>query len=112
MVQIKMSTWGKEDELMKNINKEELWCSYCKKARHTKEPCWKLHGKPQGLNWGGGVKGRQQHEQANFVNGEGSLQGTGSSNNRELGEFNEEVIKRLRKLLGSLEKPIGMCSFA
>ena len=57
-------------------------------------------------------KTTRSHEQANFVNGEGSLQGTRSSNNRELGEFNKEVIKRLRKLLGSLEKPIGMCSFA
>ncbi|KAA8537193.1 hypothetical protein F0562_029675 [Nyssa sinensis] len=27
------------------INKEDLWCNYCKKPRHTKEMCWKLKGK-------------------------------------------------------------------
>lgn len=24
---------------------DENWCTYCKKPRHTKEQCWKLHGK-------------------------------------------------------------------
>ena len=65
-------------ESMKNFNKEEPWCSYCKKA---------CHDKPQGLNWGGGVKGWQQCGQANFVNGDGPPQGTKSSINGELGEF-------------------------
>ncbi|KAA8541451.1 hypothetical protein F0562_025414 [Nyssa sinensis] len=27
-------------------NREGVWCTYCKKARHTKDTCWKLHGKP------------------------------------------------------------------
>ncbi|XP_059631282.1 uncharacterized protein LOC132273860 [Cornus florida] len=25
------------------------WCEHCKKPWHTKETCWKLHGKP--VNW-------------------------------------------------------------
>ena len=25
---------------------EEVWCTYCNKPRHTREKCWKLHGKP------------------------------------------------------------------
>ena len=28
-------------------NKDNLWCTHCKKSRHTKEKCWKLHDKPQ-----------------------------------------------------------------
>ncbi|RVW77005.1 hypothetical protein CK203_036884 [Vitis vinifera] len=24
-------------------NKDNLWCTYCKKPRHTKEKCWKLN---------------------------------------------------------------------
>ena len=28
-------------------NKDGLWCSYCEKPRHTKENCFKLHGKEQ-----------------------------------------------------------------
>ena len=26
-------------------NKDNFWCNYCKKPRHTKEMCWKLKGK-------------------------------------------------------------------
>ena len=34
----------------KNEKKTERpWCNHCKKASHTRETCWKLHGKPQ--NW-------------------------------------------------------------
>ena len=28
-------------------NRENLFCTHCKKQGHTKEKCWKLHGKPQ-----------------------------------------------------------------
>lgn len=27
----------------------QLWCDHCQKPHHTKENCWKLHGKP--ANW-------------------------------------------------------------
>nr|XP_033508712.1 uncharacterized protein LOC117273628 [Nicotiana tomentosiformis] len=27
-------------------DKDHLHCDYCGKPRHTKETCWKLHGKP------------------------------------------------------------------
>ena len=26
--------------------KPRVWCDYCNKPRHTREACWKLHGKP------------------------------------------------------------------
>ncbi|KAL5813378.1 hypothetical protein ACOSQ3_024138 [Xanthoceras sorbifolium] len=29
-----------------NANPSNLWCTYYKKPRHTKDRCWKLHGKP------------------------------------------------------------------
>lgn len=28
-------------------DKDDLWCDYCKKPRHTREKCSKQHGKPQ-----------------------------------------------------------------
>ena len=33
-------------------NKDDLVCSYCKKPRHTREKCWKLHGKPTNMEYG------------------------------------------------------------
>ncbi|RVW23401.1 hypothetical protein CK203_098189 [Vitis vinifera] len=39
-------------------NKDNLWCTFCKKPRHTKEKCWKLNGKPPSCEWGN--RGGQQ----------------------------------------------------
>ncbi|RVX07585.1 hypothetical protein CK203_025234 [Vitis vinifera] len=27
-------------------DKLRVWCDHCNKSRHTRETCWKLHGKP------------------------------------------------------------------
>ncbi|KAL5538955.1 hypothetical protein UlMin_042994 [Ulmus minor] len=32
--------------LKKNTDDKARWCDYCNKPRHTREICWKLHGKP------------------------------------------------------------------
>ena len=34
----------------RKIQKEEQFCNYCKKTGHTKEICWKLHGRPLSRN--------------------------------------------------------------
>jgi len=31
---------------------EEVWCTYYNKPYHTREMCWKLHGKPSSQEWG------------------------------------------------------------
>ena len=31
--------------------KDGLWCTYCNKASHTREKCWKLHGKSLSREW-------------------------------------------------------------
>ncbi|RVW28654.1 hypothetical protein CK203_081359 [Vitis vinifera] len=46
-------------------NKDNLWCTYCKKPRHTKEKCWKLNGKPSSREWGN--HGWQQRPQAHLA---------------------------------------------
>ncbi|RDX72978.1 hypothetical protein CR513_47469, partial [Mucuna pruriens] len=33
-------------------NKDNLWCTYCNKPRHTKDKRWKLNGKPPSKEWG------------------------------------------------------------
>ncbi|XP_043817131.1 uncharacterized protein LOC110624504 isoform X9 [Manihot esculenta] len=54
-----------QTDLSKPFNKDSLWCTWCKKPRHTKEKCWKLHGKPQSMTktcskQGGRSKGQRQ----------------------------------------------------
>ena len=44
-------------------NRDNVWCTYCKKPRYTKEMCWKLHGKAHGINCANGFKGGQQRSQ-------------------------------------------------
>ena len=52
-------------------NKDDLWCSYCKKPRQTKENCFKLHGKEQVLSRLGTFKGIP-NGQANLTNQDNS----------------------------------------
>ena len=41
---------GRDNQWKKN--KDNLWCTYCKKSRHTKVKCWKLNDKPPSREWG------------------------------------------------------------
>ncbi|XP_074346526.1 uncharacterized protein LOC141685315 [Apium graveolens] len=36
--------------------KPRIWCDHCNKPHHTRETCWKVHGKP--TNWKGSHEGR------------------------------------------------------
>ncbi|XP_028774894.1 uncharacterized protein LOC114731805 isoform X2 [Neltuma alba] len=40
--------------------KGDKWCEHCNKRGHTKEICWKLHGKPSNLN------SRQRNERKSY----------------------------------------------
>ncbi|RVW96856.1 Retrovirus-related Pol polyprotein from transposon RE1 [Vitis vinifera] len=51
---------GKKDD------KDSLWCNHCQKPRHTRDNCWKIHGRPANLpqnfgkarGWNKGGEGR------------------------------------------------------
>ena len=47
---------GKLGAQTKNLGREGQWCSYCKKPRHTRDTCFKLHGKGVVLSKIGGLK--------------------------------------------------------
>ncbi|KAF5450350.1 hypothetical protein F2P56_030710 [Juglans regia] len=58
-------------------DKPRVWCDYCNKPRHTRETCWKLHGKP--ANWKSSKSGtsgsnyiapRVNEAKANFLSAE------------------------------------------
>nr|XP_048321070.1 uncharacterized protein LOC112492768 [Ziziphus jujuba var. spinosa] len=85
-------------------NKDTLWCNYCKKPRHTKEMCWKLHGKSPSREWG--KRWGQQRPQAHMT------EQPKSEENSAIGGLNSEELEKLRGLLGSLDKPSGTCSLA
>ena len=77
-------------EIMKNnrlrsTHIDNLWCNYCKKKGHIKENCWKLHGKPLGIGWGGGYKGNQLKGQAHLTSVE---EPSHEANNIEANRFN------------------------
>ncbi|XP_043809433.1 uncharacterized protein LOC122722509 [Manihot esculenta] len=57
--------------------KDQLHCDYCGKPRHTKETCWKLHGRP--------------------TRGRGGKRGT-SRNQANLAETVEEPLRRQQRL--------------
>lgn len=87
----------------KQNSRDSLFCTYCKKRRHTKENCWKLHGRPN--NQSGHDKG-----QAHVVNSQPS---NVVEVQNSISEFNKEEIEKLKTFLETLEKPsssTGICS--
>ncbi|KAL6334484.1 hypothetical protein AAG906_016029 [Vitis piasezkii] len=57
-------------------NKDNVWCTYCKKPRHTKETCWKLH-----------------------ADANNSVEEQSKYSSTELEELNQEDIDKLKKIL-------------
>ena len=107
---------GKDDqprnlrrENQRRENRDTLWCTYCKKPRHTKETCWKLNGKPPSSEWG--THGRQKKPQAHLTEQSKTDEGSDSKGFKrdEIG-FRKDEIEKLRSLLNSLEKPSGASS--
>ncbi|GFZ01178.1 hypothetical protein Acr_14g0008130 [Actinidia rufa] len=80
---------GRENQLKEN--KDNLWCTYCKKPRHTREKCWKLNGKPSSREWGNHWGQRPQAHLAEQPKLE---------ENSAKGGFNSEEIEKLKKPLG------------
>ncbi|RVW30585.1 hypothetical protein CK203_086063 [Vitis vinifera] len=99
------------NEGKKTSEKDSLWCSYCKKNRHTRETCWKLHGKPLNFFKGNGGKGVNSgyKSQANLAEIGGKQQ---EENFGQEMELNKEEIDKLKRFISKLEKPEGHSYFA
>ena len=63
-----------------------VWCDHCNKPQHTREPCWKLHGKP--TNWKSSKQGERN-----------SLLDTLNANVGDSNLFSKEQIDQILKLL-------------
>jgi len=91
----------------KAVDRDSLWCTYCKKPRHTIEKCWKLHGRPPN----GGPSRSQGQGQVYMASSHQLLEQKGLDAGEAL-ELNRAEIKRLRNFLRSLDKKVekGSCS--
>ncbi|KAL5565961.1 hypothetical protein UlMin_029125 [Ulmus minor] len=71
------------------------WCEHCKKPGHTKETCWKIHGKP--ADWKPNRARNDWEPRANAA--------ATSGNNADTSPFTREQIEALQKLLGQVSIP-------
>lgn len=88
---------GKNDQF-KAQNRGDLWCTYCKKPRHTKEKCWKLHGKPPSHEWGQKGAPPQGKGQAHVA-----VDVTQEEAKQEPASLNQEEVERVRSFFSNLE---------
>ncbi|TXG69702.1 hypothetical protein EZV62_004637 [Acer yangbiense] len=103
----------------KGSNKDSIWCTYCKKQWHSRDRCWKFHGKPSNAQNSSQITSRNWAMKGSQGVGQGQAhmtlaQSGGGDSSQERAEFNREDIEKLRNLLGTLEKSTGSgtCSFA
>lgn len=93
---------NKRPDPIKTMGNEGLWCSFCKKPRHTRENCFKLHGRMQVLS-----RAKRQPQVQMTSEGEAAPMDQYKPVSEEI--FNKEV-GRIRVLLDSLSKSSDMCS--
>ena len=75
--------------------KPQIWCDFCHKPRHTRDNCWKIHGKP--ANWKSN-KPSDKPNQASYAN------------EVEKSPFSKEQMDHLLKLLKSNSLSSTPCS--
>nr|KYP41699.1 hypothetical protein KK1_036913 [Cajanus cajan] len=89
------------------------YCSYCRRSRHTKETCFKLHGRNNVLERMGNYKGSAQR----WANHTTSKQeATNQSSTSPLPDFDmkayKEELKRLKAMVESMSKPSRSCTLS
>ncbi|KAJ8763466.1 hypothetical protein K2173_002349 [Erythroxylum novogranatense] len=91
-------------EQTKNIasDKDQLICDYCGKPRHSKETCWKLHGRPAR---GRGKRANSTRAQANVVETVESSKETVS-----VASLSSDEIQHFRQLLSQFNSSSGATS--
>lgn len=98
-------------------------CTLCKKPRHTKERCWKLHGKPPSQELGN--QGAQSYQQRPNWGAKPNQPGSqvyltefqppyseqkGNLEEQRKESFNHIEIEKIRGFVDSLDKPSSVCS--
>ncbi|RVX19263.1 Retrovirus-related Pol polyprotein from transposon RE1 [Vitis vinifera] len=84
--------------------RKKPWCDHCKKPWHTKETCWKIHGKPQNFKKKNESDGRAFQTM--------SADSQGPQINSEKPNFTNEQLSHLYKLFQSPQFSNPSCSLA
>ena len=77
----------------RRAKKGNLWCDFCQKTNHTRETCWKIHGKPPNQNNRENQRQPRQFQKESRAY-QSSIDHTGGSLN-----LTKEQLERLYKLL-------------
>lgn len=114
---------GSSQPIRNKSGREGQWCTFCNKPRHTKETCFKLHGKEAVLNKLGGFKnirtqGPPQNYPQSYLSNkeqEGEVEkeerpsvGTGM----DFSQLNKEEFYKLKEFLKTIQDGGGSCSMA
>ncbi|KAJ9556713.1 hypothetical protein OSB04_011327, partial [Centaurea solstitialis] len=91
----------RKNDQHKAQNRDGLWCTYCKKARHTKENCWKIHGKPPSQEWGQKGTSIRDKGQAHVVID------PNQESKQETTNLNHEEVEKLRSFFITMERSLG-----
>nr|KYP43794.1 hypothetical protein KK1_034774 [Cajanus cajan] len=89
--------------------RDDRWCSYCRKSGHTKETCYRLHGKEKVLERTGGFKGLTQRRANQVTSNHESAPSITPAENEVLA-LSKAELERLRALMDSLSKTSNSCS--
>ena len=87
---------GPKPEPRKNPSRDDLWCTHCNKPRHTRENCFKLHGKERVLK-----RIKQRRNEANFI-AQGKEVESATANKEEVQILSTEEIEKLRHFLETI----------
>ncbi|GFZ04584.1 hypothetical protein Acr_17g0001560 [Actinidia rufa] len=90
-------------------NRESLKCDYCQNTGHTRDFCWKLHGRPpRGRGSGRSGRGRgtvRPQAQAHVLESAvvASSPGSGFISSEQVGVFSQGEMQALRRLMAQAE---------
>ncbi|XP_052184481.1 uncharacterized protein LOC127796395 [Diospyros lotus] len=100
-----LATVRQGDFVQKDAGREKQWCDYCKRPYHTRETCWKIHGKP--ANWK--PKNKREGTRSAYMTATSGDSGPKSLEKGSKTDLNltEEQIQTLYRLLNQGTNSIG-----
>ncbi|KAI5444626.1 hypothetical protein KIW84_013047 [Lathyrus oleraceus] len=104
LVASKTTRQGPPPSSSKNV-RDKFYCEHCNRSGHTKDSCFKLHGREQVLSRGGGSRNMHQYQAhvATHVQDTESFEKRGT----DFSSFSQNDVERLKSMLDSMSKPSG-----